>query len=183
VWTVENLTAAYRALDREGLLEVAAGTTRRLTESERLQVMRLAQNNRADEAIGEYLRAALDGEEPTLDIITDPAYATVCNEAVLYVFEVGEASYTPSPERRNFILRYAAGRPLTLTLLQQAWSACQANEKRHERGELLEQYQRPQATETPTNLDALDDSSIENLYHQSLRAYANSIRRAPGVIA
>ncbi len=184
VWTVENLTAAYRALEREGLLEVAAGTARRLTESERLKVMRLAQNGQFDAAIGEYLKCSLDGEEPTLDIITDPAYATVCNEAVLYVFEVGETSYTPTPERRNFILRYAAGRPLTLTLIQQAWSACRANEQRHERGELLDQYQRPRETEPPTpkQLDEMDDDAFDRLYHDSLRAYANSVRHPAGII-
>jgi hypothetical protein len=43
--------------------------------------------------------------------------------------------YVPTPEREAYLERHCAGRPITLPLLQSAWSACQANEKRHERGE------------------------------------------------
>jgi len=32
-------------------------------------------------------------------------------------------------------------------------------------------------------LSFLDDASVDRLYHDSLRAYADSIRRAPGVLA
>jgi hypothetical protein len=183
-WTVGNLVATYDALDAAGLLEIPAGTARRLTSSERLKVVRLAQDGQLDAAIGEYLRGALDGEEPTIDLITDPAYVNVCNEAVLYVFEVGETSYMPTPERREFLLRYAAGRPLHPPLLQQAWAACQANEIKHERGQVLGQFQRHE-TEPPTvkEIDALDDDQVDELFHSSLRAYANSVRQSPGIIA
>jgi hypothetical protein len=62
-WTVQNLAATYRALDAEGMLDVPAGSARKLSTAERLRVTRLAQSGRVDQAIGEYLKCALDGEE------------------------------------------------------------------------------------------------------------------------
>ncbi|MGA9511692.1 MAG: hypothetical protein WBV55_23920 [Candidatus Sulfotelmatobacter sp.] len=184
VWTVPNLEATYRALEREGLLDVPAGTARNLSERERLRVARLAQAGRADEAIGEFLRCALDGEEATLEMVNDPAYRQVCDDAVLAVFEEITLDYVATPERQRYLLRHCGNRPLTLALLQQAWRACQGNEQRHERGELLEQYQRPQTAEPPSvkEIDALSDDQVDELFHSSLRAYANSVRQH-GIIA
>lgn len=180
-WTVPNLIACYNALTREGLLDVPAGTARNLSERERLRVARLAQAGRADDAIGEYLRCALDGEEPTIEMVQDPAYRTVCNDAVLTVFEEITLDYVPTPERQRYLLRHCGNRPLTLALLQQAWRACQANEQRHERGELLEQYQRPQDQPNERELNDLSDAAVENLYRASLREYVKSIK-GPGAL-
>jgi hypothetical protein len=102
---------------------------------------------------------------------------------VWFVFENITNDFVPSPERESYIQRHCAGRPITLALLQSAWAACQANELRHQRGELLDSYQRPQELPaTPANLDALSDDAVDRLYHQSLRALADSVRR-PGVLA
>jgi hypothetical protein len=136
-WTVRNLTACFHALTKEGLLDMPAGTARNLTERERLHVTRLAQVGRAEDAVSQYLQYALDGEEPSTEILHDTAYRQCRDEAVFTVFEAHQADYAPTPERDRYLLRYAAGRPLTLTLLTQAWRACQQNKQRHERGELL----------------------------------------------
>jgi hypothetical protein len=166
------------------LLEVPMGSTRNLSSAERLRVTRLAQSGRVDAAIGEYLKCALDGEEPGMELLDDPVYREVCDDAVWYVFADITNDYVPTPEREAYIQRHCAGRPITLALLQSAWKACQVNEQRHQRGELLDQYQRPQdAPTTPANLDALSDDAVDDLYHRSLRAYADSFRRAPGVLA
>jgi hypothetical protein len=176
-WTVANLTGCYRALDEQGLLQVPAGTARNLTDAERLRVTRLAQLGHADQAISEYLRYALDGEEPTLELINDPDYRQVCDDAVWTVFEDSQNDYYATPERRAYLARYCCGRPLTLMLLQAAWAACQASEAKQERSALLTSMQEPQ-TERPANLDALSDEAVDDLYHRSLRAYAQSIRGA-----
>ena len=55
-----NLTACYHALNAEGLVDVAAGSARNLSTAERLKVTRVAQAGHVDQAIGEYLRCALD---------------------------------------------------------------------------------------------------------------------------
>ena len=121
-----------------------------------------------------------------MEMLNDPAYRQCCDDAVFSVFEAHQSDYAPTPERESYLLRYAAGRPLTLTLtlLQSAWAACQINEKRHERGELLTAYQRPEDSPPPSDkqIDALDDAAVENLYRASLREYARSIK-APGVSA
>ena len=85
-----------------------------------------------------------------MEILYDPAYRQCCDDAVFTVFEAYQSDYAPTPERERYLLRYAAGRPLTLTLLTQAWQACQQNEQRHECGELLTAYQRPEDTPPPS---------------------------------
>jgi hypothetical protein len=181
-WTVQNLTGCYRALDEQGLLQIPAGQPRNLTDTERLRVTRLAQLGHADQAISEYLQCALDGEEPTIELINDPDYRQVCDDAVWAVFEDSQNDYYATPERRAYLARYCGGRPLTLMLMQAAWAACQASEAKHERSSLLTSMQEPQQPERPANLDALSDEAVDDLYHRSLRAYAASIR-APGVLA
>jgi len=183
-WTVANLTGCYRALDEQGLLQVPAGTARNLTDAERLRVTRLAQLGHADQAISEYLRYALDGEEPTLELINDPDYRQVCDDAVWAVFEDSQNDYYATPERRAYLARYCGGRPMTLMLLQAAWAACQASEAKHERGEILGHYERPPETAPPTakDLDNMSDDEVDRLYKASLREYVRSVK-APGVLA
>lgn len=184
-WTVANLTACYQALDREGLLDVPVGSARNLSDSEALRVARLAQSGRADLAIGEYLKFALGGEEPDMAVVHDPHYRDVCDRAVMCVWECATADYSPTDERREFIQRYSAGRPMTLHLLDAAWAACQANEQRHDRSELLAPYQRPEGTPPPSQkqIDEMSDDAVTDLYHRSLRAYSDSVRRSPGMLA
>jgi hypothetical protein len=182
-WTAANLCAAYDALSAEGALDVAAGTARQLSSSEQLDVARLAQNGKLFEAIDKFLQYSLPDEEPTTDILTDPAYRDLLDTAVMHVWELSAEDYVPTAERRAFIQNFAAGRPLTLTLVSSAWTACKETEKRHERGELLRHYERPEET-APTlkDIDALDDSSFERLYRDALRAHAQAVRGA-GVLA
>lgn len=183
-WSVDNLTRVFEALDREGILQKPLGEPRNLSNSERLRVSRLAQSGKIDEAIGFYLRASLDGEEPTMDMINDPKYRDVCDSAVWEVWENITHDYTPTPEREAFIRRHCGNRPITVPLLNAAWDALKKREAGRERSALLNQVERPQPeTVAPKDIDALDDNAVDRLYHDSLRAYAESIRRAPGVLA
>jgi hypothetical protein len=81
-WTVANLTSCFHALIKEGLLDVPLGSVRNLSTAERLQVTRLAQSGRVDQAIGEHMKCALDGEEPGMEILNDPNYRQACDNAV-----------------------------------------------------------------------------------------------------
>ena len=177
-WTLENLQRVYDALDREGLLDKAAGEPRNLTEREHLRVARLAQAGRTEEAIGEYLRCALDGDEPDLELIQDPRYRALCDDAVWIVWEVVTDDYTPSPTREAFLRRHCGERPITIPLLNAAWVELKRRESGYARSELLGQVQRPAEPEpvTAKQIDALDDESVDRLYHESLRAYATSVR-------
>lgn len=183
VWTVENLESAFRALEREGRLDVAAGTARNLSERERLHVIRLAQAGNTQGAIDQYLRYALDEDTLSLDIIADPAYRGVLDTAVMFCFEVATADYAPSDERRNYLLRYAAGRPLTFPLLNQGWQTLKAREANYTRTEILESAQRREfAPPSLQQMDEMDDEAFDRLYHDTLRSYATSVRTA-GIIA
>jgi hypothetical protein len=103
---------------------------------------------------------------------------------VLFVFETATVDYVPNEERRSFLLHFAAGRPLTFPLLNQGWQTLKAREASYARTEMLDSFQRPRETQPPTarEIDALDDEAVDRLFHDSLRAYANSVRQ-PGIIA
>jgi hypothetical protein len=174
----------YDALEEEGIMTVAAGEPRNLNQRERLRVARLAQSGQVDEAISEFLRCSLDGDEPDVEMIHDPAYRDLCDTAVYEVFQNVALDFVETASRKAYILRFCGARPLTIRLLEQAWKSCQQNEARHERGELLTAFQRPETE--PVNekqIDALDDASVDALYHGSLRAYADQFRRGSGVLA
>ncbi len=175
-FTPENLAACFKALSREGLMPVPRGTARNLSSSERLRVSRLAQSGRIDDAIGFYLECALPDEEPTLELINDPAYRDVCDSACWAVWEEIALDYVPTPQREAFLRRHVGGRPITIPLLQSAWAACQKNEEGHSRSELLGQIEHPE-TQPVTTIDELSDAAVDDLYRGSLRAYAQTFRR------
>ena len=142
----------------------------------------MAQAGRIEEAIGEYLRCALDGDEPSLDLVSDPKYKNLCDDAVFSVWEETQLDFVPTGSRKAFLFRFAGNRPLTIPLLQEAWKNLKAHERRHERGELLNSIeQRQQTPPTPAEIDELKDDEVERLYHQSLKAYAEQFR-APGIL-
>ena len=183
-FTVPNLVATFNALNQQGYLDVPAGTARELSTSERLRVSRLAQAGRPEAAIGQYLGFALNGEEPDISIVHDPAYSDLCAAAVYYVFSEITHDYVPSAEREQYLNRHCAGRPVTLALLQSAWTECQANELRHQRDEIISDYLPQEQPLSPRELDEMSDAEVDHLYHGSLRAYADSFqRRLPGVLA
>jgi hypothetical protein len=181
-WTVTNLKACFDALTREGVLDVPAGSTRNLSSSERLKVTRLAQGGQVDAAIGRYICAALDGEEPTMEMVSDPTYRPVCDAAVWAVFKDITNDFVPTAEREAYIKRHVAGRPVTIELLQSAWAACQRAEQSYARQEVLAQAQGPESRPVSAReLEGLSDEEVDSLYHRSLRQYAQAVR--PGVVA
>ena len=183
-WTISNIQDAWNTLKREGAAELQPGTPRDLSAQERLHVIRIAQQGNVTLAIGQFLSYALDEEAPSVNVAYAPRYRKVCDRATLFCFEAAQADYTPTPERREFLRRYCGGRPLTLAMLQQAWTACQRNESLHERDELLGIRQHCESN-TPSEIgfDALDDQTVNRLYHDSLRRYAKAVKRGPGILA
>jgi hypothetical protein len=183
LWTVGNLQAVYDALNREALLDTPAGEPRNLTERERLRVARMAQAGRTEDAIGEFLRCALNGHELSVEFASDPRYRGLCDDAVYTVFTESQLDYVETGSRKAYLLRYAGHRPLTIPLLQQAWKSCQQNEQRYERNALLGKIDKPEAEPmTETQIDALDDDAVDRLYRDSMSAYAESVRHSSGLL-
>ena len=128
-FTVPNLVATFDALSAEGLLEVPLGSTRELSTAERLRVTRMAQSGRVDAAIGEYLKFALDGEEPDMDMLNDPAYLQACNDAVYSVFTDTQLDYSPTPEREAYLSRYMPERAPTYARVAPECMGCLSSER------------------------------------------------------
>jgi len=131
------------------------------------------------------LRAPEDAAEaflsaPTLadalDEIADPALAKVVDEAVWFCWQQGRPNYSPAPERRKFMRDYIAGRIPTVRLLDEAWAACQADEKDAMRASVLGQVQGDPEPDA-LNLDSLNDDEVDRLYHGTMRKIANDSRR------
>jgi hypothetical protein len=179
-WDVQHLCAVYDALDNEGSLEVQTGEPRNLSESERLRVARLAQSGRPDQAIGFYLECALPDVEPSLELLNDPQYRAVCDSASWTVWETITTDYTPTASREAFLRRHCGQRPITLPLLDAAWAALKQREAGYERSAILGQIERPEKAQPVSGreIDALSDEAVDQLYHSSLRAYADQIRRS-----
>ena len=70
----------------------------------------------------------------------------------------------------------------TIALLQRDWSEHQRNEFLQERDKLLGITHQRSEPPTQTGLDSLDDQSVDRLYHDSLRQYAKTVKRGPGIL-
>jgi hypothetical protein len=179
-WTTENLTAAYNALSRAGALQVRPDQPRKLTERDLRAIALQAGAGDIEGAISRYLllRAPADTKElflsaPTmadaLDEIADPAIADIVSEAVWFCWQQGRAEYSPSADRRSFLQSYIAGRIPTVRLLDEAWAACQAEEKSGMRASLFRQLDEGATGSDTPDLEALDDDEVDRLYHSTLR--------------
>lgn len=176
LWTCENLESAWEALCEHGLAELRPGQVKELSADEKLAIIRKGQNgmNHGDEikvleALATYCSFALGLDPDEIDL-TDPDYRRVVDQGIFFIFEMTTPSYSPSPERREFLLRYFAGRPLSFPLVFEAWRACQQSEARGYSRALLAPDETQQAR--GETLDDLDDSQIENLYKSTRRYVA-----------
>jgi hypothetical protein len=193
-WTLQNLTAAYRTLDRVGALEYPANHARPLKESQRLRAEQLAANGDVLGGMVEYVKGRL-GEEAgfqaafTLDdplaFTTDPKMRPILEEACYFCWEAYRNDYSPSADRRRFLREYCSGRFVTIALLDAAWEECKRVEKDLSRSTLLNSIgsETDETISQPSaSLDRMDDKGIDDLYHRTLREYARTVKRQSGVL-
>jgi hypothetical protein len=192
-FTLDNLTAAFRALDRAGALEYPANHSRPLKETQRLRAAQLASNGDVLGGIVEYVEGRISEEagyevaftlEDPLAFTADPKNQPILEEACLFCWEHYRRDYSPSPARRRFLREYCAGRFVTVALLDAAWEECKRVERDATRSALFGQTENeptPRVNDTP-NLDRLDDAGIDDLYHRTLREYAQVVKRQSGVL-
>lgn len=185
-WTVATVEWAYNKLLQDGLLDVPANQLRYLTESDRLKCAQLAANGDALGSIVAYINARL-GQDVADEIAfaldepfaftANPEYRPMLEEATWFAFENSRHDYTPTPERREYMKRYIAGRFMTLALLDAAWESCKRHEQDVARGAILGQLE-TRAAEPQQDLDALTDQQIDSLYRSTLRQIAQDSRGA-----
>lgn len=163
--TQENLQKAFR--ECQGELEPRPGTAKPLSESEALYVAKLAQTGKLADAVMNYLAYAVPHYKGN-NITIDPKYRRVVDECALFVFEHATPGYAPSQECREYLQRYAGGRPLTVELLRVAHQAWLAEEKNLFKRTLFAKAE--ERAESPNNFDLLSDGEIENLFNKTCAA-------------
>ncbi|MGD1082492.1 MAG: hypothetical protein ABR881_29600 [Candidatus Sulfotelmatobacter sp.] len=193
-WTLPNLTASYKTLDRAGALEYPANHARPLKETQRLRSAQLAANGDVLGAITQYVEGRLGQEagyqaafalDDPFVFTTDPKIRPFLEEAVFFAWENYRKDYSPTADRRWFLREYCAGRFVTVALLDAAWEECKCVEKEATRSALLNQVgnETEETIEsTSASFERLDDASIDDLYHRTLREYARTAKRQSGVL-
>ena len=193
-WTLQNLTAAYKALDKVGALEYPANHSRPLKEAQRLRAEQLAANGDVLGGIVEYVKGRISEEagyevaftlEDPLAFTTDPEMRPILEEACLFCWEAYRKDFSPSADRRRFLREYCAGRFVTVALLDAAWEECKLAERDAMRSGLFNQVgnEAVERIEGPLpSLDRMDDAGIDDLYHRTLREFARTVKRQSGVL-
>jgi hypothetical protein len=129
-WTLANLEAAYKALDRVGALEYPANQAHSLKEAQRLRAEQLAANGDVLGGIVEYVKGRISEDAADqvafslpdpIEFTSDPAMRPILEEACWFCWEAYRKDYSPSAERRQFLRDYCGGRFLTVALLDAAW--------------------------------------------------------------
>lgn len=193
-WTLQNLTEAFRQLDRVGALEYPTNHSRPLREGQRLRAEQLSANGDVISGIFEYVKGRISEEaaievastlEDPLAFTTDPKMRPILEEACLFCWEAYRKDYSPSPDRRRFLREYCAGRFVTIALLDAAWEECKRAERDDMRPGIFNQIgtRASETIEGPSaSLDSLDDAVIDDLYHKTLKEYARTVKRQSGLL-
>ena len=180
-FTLENLNAAFRALDRVGALEYPANHARPLKETQRLRAAQLAANGDVLGGIVEYIKGRISEEagyevaftlEDPLAFTSDPKMRPILEEACYFAWENYRRDFSPSHERYRFIRDYCAGRFVTVALLDAAWEECKRVERDATRSALFNQVgneTEETIEDSSASLDRMDDAGIADLYHRTLR--------------
>jgi len=191
-WTLPNLTAAYKALDRVGALEYPANHSHPLKEAERLRAEQLSANGDVLGGIVEYVKGRISEDAADevafsladpLSFTSNPEMRPILEEACLFCWEAYRKDYSPSAERRAFLHDYCSGRFVTVALLDAGWDECKRLERDAMRSGFLNQIS-DETVEAPlaASLDRMDDAGIDALYHKTLREYARTVKRQTGVL-
>jgi hypothetical protein len=192
-WTLTNLTAAYKSLDRVGALLYPANHPHPLKEAERLRAEQLAANGDVLGGIVQYVKGRISEEAADevafsladpLAFTTDPRMRPILEEACWFCWEAHRKDYSPSADRRAFLRDYCSGRFITVALLDAAWDECKRVERDAMRSGFLSQVSN-ETVEAPltASLDRMDDAGIDALYHKTLKEYARTVKRQTGVLA
>lgn len=187
VWTVPELTATFNKLYQEGELDGASNEPRFLTPTEKLRCEQVAANGDVLTAICDYVQYRI-GEDAAdqvrfgladpLSFTADPANREILEEAVLWCWQRYRKDFWPTLERLEFLKRYAAGRFLTVALLDAAFENLKVHEKDATRATVLGQVRNSQNKQPSlADFDEMSDEEVSRLKTAALREYARQNRR------
>jgi len=173
-FTADTRDALFPKISRA----VSENTVRDLTESEQLQVVRLAQGGDTSGAIVKYLEFAIGekrgrGYADPNELLGDPALSEVFDAAAMLTWLAARPKVEDSDEFQEFLQRYRGGRPLNHDLLDGAYMAF---EKQEYMTLLPRAAQKAEEPAIPARLDDLDDESVERLMSDTKRQFAREVR-------
>jgi hypothetical protein len=155
-----------------------------LTEGQRLNIARLAQNGDWQSALGTYLYFVLGDEVTDMhpeEIASNPKFVPVMNQAVYFVFRHVTNGYVPTPEAEVSLAKFAGDRPLTMSLCSAWWLTYldDIGQRRAAQADAPENERQPAPTpeEIQQGLESLSDEQLNKLHLQTLQHRGHAIRR------
>jgi len=175
-------TLQWEGSDRSEVLVDAASYLRVQTQpkavtpspADLLKVSRLAGSGQLGAALEAYISACwpqIRDEKTAKALWESPDSLPILNRAVFYVWAAAQPNFSPATtdvDFEQYVYEYAAGRPLTINLVEVAW---QEFKKDGAMGKVREALREPTPDEIVKGLDELDDSQIDSLRRASLNAY------------
>lgn len=162
---------------------VRENTVRALTPDEELHIQRLAQSGDESAAFGQYFLSRIGPqvasmEDPLTELLSDPKYRTVCDEAAFFVWTAQTDTYVPDAAFEEMVFRAAKSKPLSGRLITSIWIQYLDEKQRQDRSALLSQLGEPAVPAPPTTeqLNNLDDASVERLMADTKKQYVREVR-------
>ena len=152
-----------------------------ITEAQKLNVVRLAQNGDPLTALGTYLYFRIGDEATNMhpdEIASNPAFLPVMNEAVYFVWRHVNNAYVPTPEAEAALAKFAGDRPLTLALCN-AWFLAYQDEIGQRRADQADAPE-TEPLVTQDDLERLSDRDLAKLRTAALQMRARRVREVLG---
>jgi hypothetical protein len=111
-WTLQNLTAAYKTLDRAGALMYPSNHDHPIKEAQRLRAEQYAANGDVVGGIVEYVKGRISEEAADqvafsladpIEFTSDPEMRPILEVACWFCWEAYRKDYSPSADRRRFL--------------------------------------------------------------------------------
>jgi hypothetical protein len=178
-----RLTASSRDALINKFMELAKETRRetlhQLTQSERLQIVRVAQSGDVRGAIANYLRLSIGEDrasryENPSDMLGDESLAETFDDAAALTWFAARPKVQDSEDFQDFLEDYRSGRPLNHDLLDGAWSAFTDSRNRIVFADPQKTRGAAKQSDEPftglEQLDALNDDEVDTLFAATKRA-------------
>lgn len=182
---VDNRDAAISNAGNH-LQKLSGPQLRRLTEQDQRELALHASQD-CQGALGSYISRRLpiadkqrwensDTYDQAMRYISDPRWAGLVWEALWFCWINARADYADTPERRAFIERHIGNRMPTVGLLDQAWAACQEQERRAPQSDTVRKTDEEEPV--PDDLNDLSDEEVSKLMTASLQLRGRRIAQA-----
>jgi hypothetical protein len=159
---------------------------RALTQDEELHIHRLAQSGDESAAFGQYFLNRIGPqvasmEDPLTELLSDPKYRDVCDEAAFFIWAAQTDAYIPDPEFEERVARVAESKPLSGRLITSIWIEHLDGRQKKDRAVLLGQLQAPEPevadpTAIQSVLEDASDADIEKMMTATKREYTKQVR-------